>query len=823
MHFQPLSLGDIYYIAFRHKRKIILISALGILFGLALPLVYPRTYQSEAKLLIKYVLDNRLPSEPGGNEPRATLPDAAGRNIINTELQILTSMDVAEEVATNIGPDKILGKTGASAVAAAALIKNNLTLEVPNNSDVIRLVFKHRDPVLVRDILSQIIDTYKQRHAEIHRPGGDDEVLNRETDELRSRLTRTEEALRSAKTNLHIISLDDARTFFSSEMKELQTDLFNSQAELAEHQAALDVLSKRVKLEQVGTNVAPVVEATNTVPAEVVTEYKRVVDMLDAFRRKEKDLRVVYLPGSQQIKDIEGQIASAEKERKQLVSENPGLAATKAPELDSKDNQQPSDLQQKLIGETSLVAGLQRRINVLTNELDNVRRRSADVEAGANAIDELERTRKMEEEHLTYYSESRENSLIDEALGPGKGSNINEIENPSPAFVDDSSLKKARIGLCAGGILLAFGLAFLIEMYLDHTLRRPAEVEARLGIPLFLSIPYRNGNGHARLLKGAPKTALVIKSEALGRTVPLTSVRTGVGRAADNAIVLTDGSVSGHHCEILVREGEMVIKDLGSANGTFINGERVTEAALKAGQMLRLGQVELRIASEEVANGQAATTADNRWNPHQGLRPFYDALRDRLITFFEIKNLTHKPKLVALTSCGEGAGVTSIATGLAAALSETGEGNVLVVDMNNQNGGAACFHKGHLASGLDDALSKDKRHEALVQSNLYAVAEGTRNDSVAPFLPKRFTNLVPQLKASDYDYIIFDMPAISQISITPRLARFMDMLLVVVESEKTDRDVVQRAVTMLGDSSTNLGIILNKRKKYVPKQLQQEL
>jgi Mrp family chromosome partitioning ATPase len=63
----------------------------------------------------------------------------------------------------------------------------------------------------------------------------------------------------------------------------------------------------------------------------------------------------------------------------------------------------------------------------------------------------------------------------------------------------------------------------------------------------------------------------------------------------------------------------------------------------------------------------------------------------------------------------------------------------------------------------------------------------------------------------------------SQISITPRLARFMDMVMVVVESEKTDRDVVQRAVAMLTETHANVGVVLNKRKHYVPQSIQQEL
>lgn len=827
-HAPSLTLGDVYYTLFRHKWMILVTSAVGIAAGLLLPLVWPRVYLSEAKLLIKYVLENRLPTDPGGgNDTHVSLPDAAGRNIINTELQILTSLDLDQQVATNVGPDRILGRSGgdAGALTAAVQIHNNLTVEDLNSGDVIRLVFRHKDPAIAREVLEQVINTYEERHAEIHRPGGADEALSKEADELQTRLDRTEELLRTAKTNLNIVSLDETRSFFSEESKTLQTEIYDSQADLAMHQASADDLSKRVKVGDADTNTLTTVENTNSIPAEKLSEYKRVCDVLDAFRKKGDDLRLVFLPGSRQLNDIEQQIASTEKQKKALEDEIPGLVSVRAPVSNSKSSTPPSDLQQKLITEKSLIAGLQRRIGVLTNELTNIKERSAEVEAGADAITSLERTRKMEEDHLTYYMVTRENERVNEAIGPGKGSNISEVQSPSPAFADNSKLLKARIGIPVGSILLAIGLAFLIEMYLDRTVKRPGEIEGRLGLPLLLSIPYRNGKSHTKLLPPPAKTGLVIKSEKIGRAVPLLGGRVTLGRAQDNTLSFEEASISVHHCEILIRDGQAIARDLNSSNGTFVDGERIKEKALEAGQTLSLGEkVELEVVAEEADKSPEVTTVPSTWNPSHALRPFYDALRDRLITYFEVRNLTHKPKLVALTSCREGAGVSSIATGLAAALSETGEGNVLLVDMNERNGGAAHhFHKGRLAFGLDHALRKEKRHEALVQNNLYVVAEGSDGNSVGPLLPKRFSSLLPQLRASDYDYIIFDMPSLSQISITPRLARFMDMVMLVVESEKTERDVVRRAVSMLSEVPANIGVVLNKRKKYVPQRLQQEL
>ena len=80
-----------------------------------------------------------------------------------------------------------------------------------------------------------------------------------------------------------------------------------------------------------------------------------------------------------------------------------------------------------------------------------------------------------------------------------------------------------------------------------------------------------------------------------------------------------------------------------------------------------------------------------------------------------------------------------------------------------------------------------------------------------------------KLKASDYDYIIFDMPPVNQISITPRLAGCMDMVLLVIESEKTNREAVKRATSMLTESKANVSAILNKNREYVPKRLLHDL
>ncbi len=66
-----------------------------------------------------------------------------------------------------------------------------------------------------------------------------------------------------------------------------------------------------------------------------------------------------------------------------------------------------------------------------------------------------------------------------------------------------------------------------------------------------------------------------------------------VGRVAPAEIVIDDDSVSRKHAEIVLAGTGAVLRDLGSANGTFINGERITEAPLSPGDVIRFGVMEL--------------------------------------------------------------------------------------------------------------------------------------------------------------------------------------------------------------------------------------
>jgi pSer/pThr/pTyr-binding forkhead associated (FHA) protein len=94
---------------------------------------------------------------------------------------------------------------------------------------------------------------------------------------------------------------------------------------------------------------------------------------------------------------------------------------------------------------------------------------------------------------------------------------------------------------------------------------------------------------------------VVLSAGMTGRTQELKAEKTTIGRVEDNSFQISEASVSSHHCEVLLRGNDVVVRDLNSTNGTFINGEKVTEKVIKPNQILRLGQVEMRLETDSSA------------------------------------------------------------------------------------------------------------------------------------------------------------------------------------------------------------------------------
>src|SRR6266513_909489 len=658
-----LNLSAILFALFKRKRTIIVCAAMGMTAAAAVYFLFPPSYESQAKLLVRYVLE-RSAVDPVEAEKAAAASSSEADRVIGAEMEILTSWDLAMQVAQAIGPQRLLPPpqdlvsrvvraiglkgllppSGASATEsdAAGAISSGLKVISNKGNNIILVSYKNRDPQIATLVLQELLGRYFVKHLEVHRSAGAFDFVTQQTDQVRTRLNQTEDALKSLREKTGIASLKEGSAALTTEVARTQEALNTAEAELAEQKAVANQIGES-KAKKWGTK---------------------------------------------------------------------GQPSEKSP-----------------LSEKARVAGIEAKIGTLKTKLRDVQQRSKQLSELAPQIEDLERKKEMDAANYKYFAASLEKARIDEALDPSKMPNISAVQRPSPPGLETKKRNKILMGLVGGGLALGTALALLRGLVLNQTVGRPFQLETQLHIPLMLSIPYANGR-------------FALPSN---------------GSSADPGALTTQR----RHPKLAP------------------------------------------------------------WEAGHFIRPYCDAIRDRLGLYFELNHLTHKPKLVGVTGMSEEGGTSTLAAGLAASLSETNDGKVLLVDVNLGPQEVHPFFKGKPAYPLNAALKPDDTI-ASASENLYLATVGSTNAGPAQLGLKKFFYMMPNLTASDFDYIIFDMPPLVQTSPTWGMAAFMDKFLLVVEAEKNSREMIKRGYGKLIAEREKVSVVVNKARSYVPKWLDAE-
>ena len=706
-----MNFHDMLFILFRYKWMILIFTTVGIVAAVALYFHLPRYYQADAEVFVRYVVDKSAVDSPDDAAVKTSGSD--DDNAINSEVEILTTLDLATQVAQAIGVDrlfrgtqddptlieaagnlasqvthalgvdKLFGGTQAKATKAieakptltdaGRYILSGLKVTPVRGSDIISISYKNKDPELALQVLQQLLPLYFDKHLEIHRSTGAYEFVNRETDRLRTRLMQSEEELKQLKAKAGISSLAEITATLSSQLVKGQEELDAAKADFA----AQDARVKQIENWLAGAGVTPQDSATREPSSEIIHEYQALASRVTFMRQSVIEMQARYTPENPLVKVKQALLDNLEKQQWDLEKKFPNLVA-RLPA-----GSQSLSLQSDLGAEKAQLAATAAKIDALETRQRGLQDKAKTIWDLGPQIAQLERQKDVDEKNYTYYAASLEKARIDEALNPSRMPNLTVVQKP--VLADKASGVRQKLVLGVGGSGLAFGIAIamLKELLLDRSVRRRRELELGLRIPLLLSIPHFGRNGQLRLRMN--------------------------------------------------------------------NGD---EDSLGAG-------------SENGSSNLAP------WENYHPVRPFCEALRDRLVLYFESNRMTHKPKLVGLTGCSAGAGASTIAAGLAASLSEMCDGKVLLVD-------------------------KD-------------------------FNPRRFYAMIGELKASDFEYVIVDMPSLSGTSSTLAMAGFMDKVLLVVEAEVSNREVVKRAYAELAAAKANVAAIFNKIRSYGPKWLESEV
>jgi uncharacterized protein involved in exopolysaccharide biosynthesis len=666
-----LGLHDILFMLFRHKWKILSLTLGGLIAAVAFYLSVPAAYESEAKLLVRYVMER---SAVDGLDSQIKTPTPENHTLINSEVEILTSTDLIRQVAEAIGVSRFASGPISEVAAEKAVeaINQSLEVSVVKDTNIISVAFRSDDPTLPMPVVQELVKRYFDKHLAVHRSTGAFDFVRQETADLKKQLAQTEADLKQVKESAGIISLSEARADIAAEIGKTQQELDGALADRASEQARVKDLEKSLALPEAQGSQTP----AQPVSGDVLEQYKSLVARLAGLQKAENELLLKYRPENPIVKVRASQIADLEKQRSDLEKAYPALVNTAVAASVTGQAGQPS-----IAGERAILAGLESKVAALGSRMAALQTRAKAISEAAPQIQELERKAQVEETNYRASEVSLEKAQIDETLDPSRMPNISVVQTPSPAVKAKRNIGKTVMGIAGGGLAVGIGIMLLIELILDHSVKRSVELEKRLQVPLLMAIPYLT-SGHRRLR---------------------------LRDAEDNA---------------------------AAGNGRY--------------------QQELRALHD--TDGM--------------LKPFYDAIRDRLGIFFENNNMNYRPKLVGVTGLAKNAGTSTLAAGLAEALSETSERRVLLVDK--------------------------------VVS------------------PKEFYNALLEFRRSDLEYVIFDLPSFGPTSSTLPLARFMDTVLLVVEAEKSNRQAVKRAYAQLA-AKTKVSVVLNKTRSYGPKWIEGDI
>ena len=721
-----MGVGDILYALFRYKFLLLGSILLGALVATAIWLVRPPTYESTAKIYIPYVI-----TLPGVNpQDRGTdiTPTMMGADtVINTEVEMLRSFDTAIEVAKRIGPEKVLARYGGKTnlVGAAAVIASGIHV-APPRAMYLSVTLSHRDPDLVQTLLEGVVTAYMHRHRGLRL--GDTSNYVEQAEVAARKISAIDLQLKELRTSAGVPNIAERQQSIAKQYEELQGQMLHAQTELARMRASAGQNDRQALLEGM----------TDPLPAEAITRYSEVLGLVDETkqRRQRAMLEQDLTASHPAILKFDVRIQDQLRLKLELEREYPALtnyAKTIPRRTMAATNAEPRLSLEAELAEIQRLARVLEADQVIVSNLTHEAFRLMELEP---KVAELERLREAAERDYAFYRASIEKSQTAEN-GSGTTVNMSKMESPTPPKLDRKKMMKLLGVGFAGCVGLGFGIAIVLELFLDRSIRRPSQIARALRLPVMLTIPdIRRKPSHI----------------FFGR------------RRSDMKVMRPDKYA-------------------------------------------------------EQANAIAT------WNPDNKMQTQIEGLRERIITYFDAREINHKPKLVGLTSATPGAGVSTLANGLAAALSRTESGSVLLVDWNTGPGKTYSFYKGKAGYGPSEAMEAESPEAsekfAAKSESLSLTKSGShaKENGLDGMLPPDFDDYMPKLKAEAYDYIVFDMTTISPASTTPRLAGRMDLMLFVIESEKTKDYEARYACGLMRESRANVVAILNKFYDPVPEWL----
>ncbi|MGC2095693.1 MAG: Wzz/FepE/Etk N-terminal domain-containing protein [Candidatus Sulfotelmatobacter sp.] len=494
------SLRDIVTIVFRHKRVVIL-SFLGILTGAVLAAVlHAPEYRASTKFLIE-----RERLDPVISPGESTPPESRGEvteEELNSEVELIESADVLRQVVVSCGLDQkksFLGSlfgagNDATRIAKAAKrLQSDLKIEVVRKSNVISVSYTADDPQLAARVLSVLGDAYLKKNVAVHRPPGQFEFFDQETQAYGKNLADAESKLKTFSSQEGGVAPQMARDITLQKLSEFRASLQQTRADIAGTEERIRALEKQAG----STPQRRTTSASQTDDAQVLQGLKATLMTLEL---KRTELLTKYQPTYALVQEVDKEIADA---KASIVTEEDRPIRQETTDRNPTYNW----INEELAKAKADYSGLQARAAATQAIVSNYEAKAEELDQKGLVQQDLLRTMKTDEENYLMYQRKREEARMTNALDQTRILNVAIAEQPiAPTLPSNSPWTALVVGLMLA-VIVSLGTAFGLD-YMDTSFRTPEEVVSELNVPVLGTISLKqsgfqdswngNGNGNGR-------------------------------------------------------------------------------------------------------------------------------------------------------------------------------------------------------------------------------------------------------------------------------------------------------------------------------------
>lgn len=472
------SLRDFMSILFKHKQKILVVFLSTVATVTVGSFLISPTYEAKSSLLVKFGREYIYQPEVGERPQDMRLVPLNQEEVINSEIQILTSRDLIEKVITTLGMEKIYpdlvenpSEEMEPLEMAIQRFRKKLSVEGVKNSNVIQVSFQHKEPKIAASSVNLLIDFFKEKHLQVFSDTRSS-FLEQQLVTYEQKLKESENNLESFKQRHKVSSLDEQRSLLLKQRTDLDTSFKNTQNQIKELQQKIASLEKQMQT----------ISESKTLYTE--TDRYKVIDeakvKLLTLQLREQELLQNYNESNRLIVNVRKEIKLVKDfllEQEEAIKGEVKTGNVVYQEAEKEIIKAKADLSSQEAKETSLKLQLAQ----LDRAIQNFDLREKDLQ-------NLSREQANNEKNYQTYLHKVEEARISDDMNRQKMANLSVIQAAAVPMKPIKPKKGLNIFLSVIlGAVSGLGYAFFSE-YTAQGLLTPEDAEKRLNLPVIATI-----------------------------------------------------------------------------------------------------------------------------------------------------------------------------------------------------------------------------------------------------------------------------------------------------------------------------------------------